>query len=408
MNRSYTFYLSLALLFLLSLESSAATFSGRVVDEAGEAVPGVRLGLSAFRVTTAQDMDEPVLHGDQQTETDLAGEFQITDITAPVVQLMLPRTDTDSYDLRRVSIEGVTLYIAQSSYIFFEGFAFAIAPGTDIKNVEILVRPQMRIRGRVLSEDGSPLRNVEVYLEWEGRSLKGNRRNARTRPMQLDFDGYFFLYLEEAARYTISLSYEGQSAESEEIVLEDGQRHDDLVLTVQGDPNPKPEQAVARPLEQEERMRAEQERMRALWELDRQGVWAVNPENRHAYKRIRCETRQEAHDRAREEGAHLVAINDAAEQAWLIKVFGEENFWIGLTDAEGAENPRWDNDEPVTYTNWSASEEEDSDSSADTPNYVVLIGMTGEWQRARQWSPLSRLTERAILEKPSFSSGTPE
>ena len=68
-------------------------------------------------------------------------------------------------------------------------------------------------------------------------------------------------------------------------------------------------------------------------------MWAINPDNRHAYKMIRCETREEAQERATAQGAHLVAINDKAEQEWFLEVFGKQgNFWIGLTDdgKEGA------------------------------------------------------------------------
>ena len=32
--------------------------------------------------------------------------------------------------------------------------------------------------------------------------------------------------------------------------------------------------------------------------------------------------------------AHLVTINDAAEQAWLTAVFGHEFYWIGLSDTK--------------------------------------------------------------------------
>ena len=50
MNRSYvlplTFIASIVLLFSVSLQSAATTFSGRVVDEMGKPVSGVEVALA--------------------------------------------------------------------------------------------------------------------------------------------------------------------------------------------------------------------------------------------------------------------------------------------------------------------------------------------------------------------------
>lgn len=52
-------------------------------------------------------------------------------------------------------------------------------------------------------------------------------------------------------------------------------------------------------------------------------------------------------------GGHLVTINDAAEQAWLIDTFGSNLFyWIGFNDITAEGNWVWVSGEPVTYTNW--------------------------------------------------------
>ena len=380
-----------------------ATISGRVVDEAGKPVSDLRLALPAFRVTTPQDQDEPVFLPSQQSETNEVGEFLINDITSPSVQLVLLPVRTAAYEIRAAKIEEVSFYIDEQRGRY-SGLTFAIAPGADIKDVEITVRPRMRIRGRVLSADGTPLRNEQVGIRIERRDIDGSGRGGGGSTRDLDADGYFVEYVREPAYYTVSVGYEGQSATSEEILLEDGQRHDKLVLTLDGKAPPKPDR-VARVLERE--------RFQAAWNRDRQGMWAVNPENRHAYKRIYCESRGEAHAQAVAQGARLVAINDEAEQHWLLEVFGQENYWIGLTDASKEENPHWDNGEPVTYTNWRQPEKTAGDEGAGqdgeaNPNYAVLIGLTGKWQEVRQGNPLARLTARAILEKERFTVGAPE
>lgn len=408
MNRSYFPFLAIfvgsiiVFLFAASIQSVAATFSGRVVDEAGKPVSGIKLALPEFRVTTPQDRDEPVFILSQQDETNEAGEFLISDINSPSVQLMLLPVGAAAYEVRTVEIEGVSFHVNEYQSRF-GGLTFAIAPGADVKDVKVTVRTRMRIRGRVLTADGTPLRNVRVGFRIERREVNGNGRGSSGIARTLDDDGYFTEYVNASASYTISVEYEGQSAESEEILLKDGERHDDLALTLDGAPPPKPEQAAARVRD------PEREHFEAAWKRDRQGMWAVNPENRHAYKRIYCETREDAHTQAVAQGAHLVAINDASEQEWLLEVFGRENFWIGLTDASKEDNPHWDNDEPVTYTNWAFPEKsaEGQDDEANQ-NYTVLIGLTGKWQETRQGSPLARLTERAILEKERLIVGVPE
>ena len=409
MNRFYVSILvifigSIALLNSTTLQSMATTFSGRVVDEAGKPVAGLRLALPAFRVTTPQDRDEPVFLPSQQDETNEVGAFLIGDITSPSVKLMLLPERNADYELRSAKVEGVTFYL-DPHQDHFGGLVFAIEPGADVKDAEITVRSRMRIRGRVVSADGTPLRNARVELGVERRDIDGRGGGGGSGTTDLDDEGYFVRYLNEPAYCTVSVAYQGQSAESEEILIEDGQRYDKLVLTLDVELPPKPELAVVDV--------RDRDAFKAAWERDRQGVWAVNPENRHAYKRVYCETREEAHAQAVAQGAHLVAINDEAEQAWLLEVFGEENFWIGLINASKVDDPHWDNGEPVTYANWSPSEEiaktdGSSQNGSASQNYVVLIGMTGKWQETRQDGSLARLTERAILEKERFTVELPE
>ena len=322
MNRSYflrfvVFVSSIALLLSMTLQSVATTFSGRVIDEAGKPVPGLKLALPAFRVTTPQDQDEPVFLPSQQSETNEVGEFLIGDIISSSVKLMLLPERAAAYEFRSIKIEGVSFYFDRNQYHRSGGFTFAITPGADVRDVEITVRLRMWIRGRVVSADGTLLRNARVDLRVDRRDIDGSGGGGGGGTTDLDDEGYFVRYLNEPAYCTVSVAYQGHSAESEEILIEDGQHYDELVLTLDGDPPPEPDRAVARV--------PDMEGFEAAWKRDRQGMWAVNPENRHAYKRIYCETREEAHVQATTQGAHLVAINDEAEQKLATgEVFGRE------------------------------------------------------------------------------------
>lgn len=91
------------------------------------------------------------------------------------------------------------------------------------------------------------------------------------------------------------------------------------------------------------------------------GPGVVNPANGHTYflstNRLMIGPAQAL---ATSLGGHLVAINDAAEDAWIAANFGNvpaTYLWIGL-QRPGAGLPfsQWDSGEPLTYTNWCSGE----------------------------------------------------
>lgn len=412
---------SLAFLLATSLPSIAASFSGRVVDEDGQPVEGLIVALPSFPGNTPParhqrvqvefpEWFEGVFPPAAPSETDATGAFSIRNIATPSVSrlTLFPERNSD-YEMLSVEIEGMPIYLDQRQH-FLGGLNFSIAAEADIENVEITVRLRMRIRGRVLSADGTPLRNTGVQIGVRRRDINGRGRGSSSGSATLDEDGYFVEYVNEAAYYTVTVSHQGQSAQSEEILLEEGQRLDGLVLTfADKPPTPRPERIVVRPPQAHDPARFEAARKR-----EREGMWAINPDNRHAYKMIRCETREAAQERAAAQGAHLVAINDKAEQEWLLEVFGkEEHFWIGSVNGSEVGKQQWDNGESVTYTNWASPQEAaeitKSDQGSDAnSNYVVLVGTTGKWRVVRSGTPLARMTERAILEKENLIIGAPE
>lgn len=384
-----------------------ARFSGKVIDEAGKPVSDVTVELSPVDQEIHRlhrHAPRPRLGLALRSETDEMGVFTITEIPPlPTVVLGLHSFHGESdYELRGIKIEGITFYIDPREFRF-RGFPFAIAPDAEIKDLELTVQPRMRIRARVLSEDGTPLRDTRVNVTVKRGGSRSNR------PVTLDEEGFFVWYLNGPGTYTINVLHQGQMATSKPIEVKEGQRVDGVVLKFSeeaaaqaGAEQPrKPRQrvmveapAIRAPMLVEEFVRLD---MGEFMRLQEEGVWAINPENRHAYKRIKCESLETAQTIADEASAHLVAINDEAEQRWLLAVFGEENFWIGLKAAAA----KWDNGEPVTYTNWNPSlkpAEEDTDGEG----YAVLVGKTRAWEVAREGSPVERITEYAILEKAVF------
>ena len=289
--------------------------------------------------------------------------------------------------------------------------------------MKLTVRQRMRIRGQVLKEDGTPLRNVRVSFEAKRRYVNGGSGHS-SGGKNLDDEGRFTEYIDRdrAAYYTITVEYQGQSAESPEILLEEGQRVDGLTLTLKGvrqapqgvrQAPPKPNIFRPRvPPIPKPRPQPNMELRRTITQRRQEGVWAVNPANRHAYKVISCKTLEEALTKAAEQKAHLVAINDKDEQQWLLDVYGDdENYWIGFTNGLKKEDKKWDNGDPITYTNWDTQKllsvpkidgEQDENIGK---TYTVLIGVTGKWQQVSEDNPVRNITNKAILEKKDLVIG---
>jgi hypothetical protein len=91
------------------------------------------------------------------------------------------------------------------------------------------------------------------------------------------------------------------------------------------------------------------------------GPPVVNPGNGHSYLlSTTAMTIGPAQALAASIGGHLVAINDAAEDAWIAANFTNvpsTYLWIGLQRAApGQPFTQWDTGEPLLYTNWCAGE----------------------------------------------------
>lgn len=69
-------------------------------------------------------------------------------------------------------------------------------------------------------------------------------------------------------------------------------------------------------------------------------------------------------------GGHLVTVNDAAEQAFLVNTFlnganDARPLWLGINDAATEGNFVWASGEPVSYTNWNSGEPNNGNGSED-------------------------------------------
>ena len=447
-------------------DEETATFSGRVVDVEGN--PVVKLPVM---IVPAMVMGHGIrsaffprqYSAVRRALTDTNGRFSITDIVPGVsyfdalpydIDARLPdelaanitkamgkkdivalhasgimemQSDDFEPDVEILSlrIEGITFY-PRSDH---EQIGFSVKPGTHIENVEVTVRPRTRIRGRIVFKDGTPLASEHINLGFRFRNVDGTGNGRSGGRARTDAEGYFVYYLDEKddpAFYTFSVEYRNLTAKAGPIRLDPGERLDGLTLTFDSEPIvlqpsshtvPQPSPHVApQPLPRKKALdpstATPPPRRRSIPMSEE--VWIVNPANLHAYKRIDCETRDDAVARAAAENAHLVTINDAAEEAWLAKVFERKLYWIGLSrvppvDASSDVTQwRWESGEPITYANWLPDYIFGESLDISERVYAVMMTFTdGKWYAVGPDSLVWRMTEMAILEKSDIFDDSP-
>ncbi len=371
----------LVLLLVVPLSSNAeedvSILSGRVVDMEGHPVSDLTLGIQPIDIIDGEMWQIPTPM--QQSRTNSTGSFRIGGIVPGHAKLVVvPKSGTFESDteIRSINIGGLSFLpidrpnfqISHEQRIRFlstfevepkkvsdvGGIPLYIKSGMDIKDITVTVRPRMRIRCRVLLADGTPLADATVKLHLNYRSLDDVMSGNFSRsPIYTDSDGYIVMYVNLPAFCTVSVEYQGDTATAKMFKIGEGQRRHDLVFRLsEASVPPVPKMPMPNPME----------------------AWVVNPANGHAYKKIRCKRWEDAQTTATAERAHLVSINDEAEQKWLVETFGEEPFLIGLTPLENQTEWQWTSGEPVTYTNWALQELE-----MDRDALVFVDMINGKW-----------------------------
>ncbi len=392
--------ISLLVIFLIFFISSqtiaqnnTTTLSGRVVNEHGEPVPDIHLAIKPVKFKLDIDLK-------QRTHfliwprvvTGKNGEFFFTNIDPVSSQFVIFPEHGSDLEIHSIEIGSLTFYsiaFRQMMPTWFGKLTFAVEQGEYLENVIVHVKePRMRIRGRVLYEDGTPLINEEISIKINSESVKrfiggeSRRGGGMGRNFETDNEGYFVVYYgNRAATYYVQITYQDFAAESEPIILEEGERYDDLVFKLKNTPRT----------------------------IKRDSVWIVNPTTGHAYKKIQCANLQDAKDQAARENAYLVAINDEAEQKWLEGLFKHKAFfWIGLSVPNNDAQWQWDSGQPLTYTNWRKGQQPKIKTENEGATNIAMDFYAKKWVAMERNSPFRSAVKMAIIEKEKKNIHTPK
>ncbi len=429
------------------IEEALSGLSGKVVDTAGKPVPEF-----TFVLQPMLEFDDHLVPADEfqdlpegmegpgkpppisKIQTDSEGNFNVTELQPGFFQIDVHyHPMLDALDLfhpenlpkdgemppemieklmqlenlepakKLISIQfgNVTFLNNTERHNFFGGITFALKPGVTIENVKITVKSRLRISGRIVYADGTPLKNAEVDLDMQHSDERGSETYGTD--VFTDADGYFTTYQDEPGYYTLGAKYKHLTAGIGPFLINNKVKPEKLVLKLDGN-----KADIVKPRPPDNPLANEAEVHLARARLESQSVWIVNPANGHAYKIISCKDWHDAHQQAMREEAHLVAINDEAEQHWLEGIFEHVPFWwIGLTDVKKEGVWQWDGDEPVTYTNWTTFEMFPDRLPDTQKDYVLVTHRDGGWQAAGPGSPLWRIARHAVIEKDGLLSTIP-
>lgn len=218
-----------------------AVFAGRVVDTNGK--PVAQLLLFMQYVKSDDEEIRPQFDSFLKAETDEAGHFFILNISPGRLQLVLVphydhhRYDDMKYELISIRIGGVIYYPNEPSpYAHGYRASFSITAGARVEDVEVTVKPRMRIQGKVVFKDGAPLIKWPIYLKTEYEGKRGS--SSYGGPIHTDAEGFFTRYVSEPGLYTVTVKYQELTATSESFILNDGEHREDLVLTFDSEPVP--------------------------------------------------------------------------------------------------------------------------------------------------------------------------
>ena len=329
---------------------------------------------------------------------------------------------TGESDIRFISIKlnKLTFFYPKDSHGPFENLTFGLKPNVNLEDVVITVEKRMKIVAKVVFANGKPVANAEIDLDMDVEPGEfGSQGGGYGTNKFTNAEGYFVEYRDNPGYYTISVEHKGYKGGAGPFVLTKDKHPENLVIKLDGSPVEKKQPKDINKEFDKEKARdlvkglignrnVPPPNIRpAVPQKPEKIFWIINPANGHAYARINCRDWYDAQQKAIQEGAHLVSINNEEEQFWVETLFSG-SFWIGLNDVEKEGVWRWGSGEPVTYTNWATSRPFPDNSPETERDLVAMTFFEGGWQVAGPDSHISHTTRMAVIEKDGLVSKVPK
>ncbi|MCP3919117.1 MAG: hypothetical protein GY711_26540 [bacterium] len=135
---------------------------------------------------------------------------------------------------------------------------------------------------------------------------------------------------------------------------------------------------------------------------NRSSQWTLSPVNNLYYHIAQPGTWVRGELRALSFGAHLATLRSAAQNSWIASFLGDQDVYIGATDAVTEGNWFWTSGEPFVFDNWAVGEPDNGVNS----DFCALDATTGEWRDEPETTLLPGLVE--VLSSDCDLNGFPD
>lgn len=216
------------------------TLSGAVLDTNGERVSDLFVYLQ-YMLIDSYGWQRRLATSSFETQTDENGRFTFSDVDPGVVGFrLIPLSIPDEltkYDLISVQIGENAYPLVMPSYSEDAVF-FSVPADTRIEDIEIRVQAKMRIRVKVVFENGMPLANYPLIVSRQYEASHGGTYGSQ-REFRTDIDGYLTCYVSVGGYYRIGVTYRGVSGQTGRFLVRKGEDRDDLQITFDSPPLPR-------------------------------------------------------------------------------------------------------------------------------------------------------------------------